>query len=45
MVVKCDNERYPEEVYAPEAQFRPTPIGRALALQAEFEAPYFPQSV
>jgi len=30
MVVRCDNPRYPEEVYPPRTQKRPIPVGRAI---------------
>jgi len=32
MIVRCDNPKYPEEVYARESRNRPTPIGRAVWL-------------
>lgn len=30
MVVTCDNPKYPEEVYPPDAHNRPRPLGRAV---------------
>ena len=30
MVVRCDNPRYPEEVYAPKTQKPPVPVGRVV---------------
>lgn len=32
MIVRCDNPKYPEEIYARETRNRPTPIGRAVWL-------------
>jgi transcriptional regulator with XRE-family HTH domain len=30
MIVRCDNPKYPEEIYSRDARSRPTPIGRAV---------------